>query len=337
MTTARRFADGDYEGIIAVRNAIFPDRPSTVEELRYDDEHFDKKFINERYVAVDPSDDSVRGYAELWHRPWAFHPRRFAVETRVHPAFQRRGIGTALWAHLEERLWAHRAISAKTQIWERMPEAVAFARRRGFREVMRAWESRLDVTRFDFARFGPQVARAEASGVTISTLAAERATNPENLRRIHAMEAEIGEDVPHPPDEVHTPVEFPMWLDYVVAGPWAINDAFFLAVVDGEYAGMSNLFKPKRGDWLNQGLTGVRRPFRGRHIATALKVKTVEYAREHGIREIRTWNEINNAPMLAINEKFGFVRQPAWLCASSGTSGSRSTSARSSRGSMSRE
>ncbi|MGH2400197.1 MAG: GNAT family N-acetyltransferase, partial [bacterium] len=80
-----------------------------------------------------------------------------------------------------------------------------------------------------------------------------------------------------------------------------------------EYAGLSSLFKPKVGDWLTQGLTGVRRQFRGRHIATALKVKTVEYARDHGIREIRTWNEINNAPMLAINIKFGFVRQPAWI------------------------
>lgn len=38
----------------------------------------------------------------------------------------------------------------------------------------------------------------------------------------------------------------------------------------------------------------------------------MEYARDHGIREIRTWNEINNAPMLAINVKFRFVRQPAW-------------------------
>jgi len=309
----RPFEDRDYEAIVAIRNAVLPDRPTTVEEFRYDDEHFDKKFVNERYVAVGSREDTIRGYGELWHVPWAFHPRKFIVDVRVHPGTRRQGIGTGLWAHLEERLRAHQAISVKTQIWEKMPDGLAFARARGFREVMRAWESRLDVSRFDFGAFEPAVDGALRSGVTITTLGVERAKDPGSLRRIHTMDMEISADVPHPPDDVHTPVDFKMWKEYVADAPWSINDAFFLAVVDGEYAGLSSLFKPKVGDWLNQGLTGVRRQFRGRHIATALKVKTAEYARDHGIREIRTWNEINNAPMLAINIKFGFVRQPAWL------------------------
>jgi len=309
----RPFEDHDYEGMVAVRNAVLPDRPTTVEEIRYDDEHFDKKFVNERYVAFGSRNAAIRGYAELWHVPWAFHPRKFGVDVRVHPHTRGQGIGTGLWAHLEERLRAHQAISVKTQIWEKMPEAMAFATKRGFREVMRAWESRLDVTRFDFAAFTPHVGQALRSGVTITTLAAERAKDPENLERIHAMEAEIAKDVPRPAADVHTPIDFSMWKAYAVDAPWSINDAFFLAAVDGEYAGLSSLFKPKVGDWLTQGLTGVRRQFRGRHIATALKVKTAEYARDHRIREIRTWNEINNAPMLAINIKFGFARQPAWI------------------------
>lgn len=57
----------------------------------------------------------------------------------------------------------------------------------------------------------------------------------------------------------------------------------------------------------------MRWEFRGRGVATALKVRTVEYARDQGVREIRTWNEINNQRILAINVKFGFVRQPAWI------------------------
>jgi len=39
----------------------------------------------------------------------------------------------------------------------------------------------------------------------------------------------------------------------------------------------------------------------------------VEYARAHGIREIKTWNDQRNQPMLRINEAMGFVKQPAWI------------------------
>ncbi|MGH2362696.1 MAG: hypothetical protein ACRDGM_19395 [bacterium] len=36
--TIRKFEERDYAGVVAVGNAIFPDRPGTVEEWRYDDE-----------------------------------------------------------------------------------------------------------------------------------------------------------------------------------------------------------------------------------------------------------------------------------------------------------
>jgi GNAT superfamily N-acetyltransferase len=311
--TIRLFGSRDYEAVVAVSNAVFPDRPSTAEEWRYDDEHFEKRYVNERYVAAQPEDGQLLGYAGLWHMPWAFDPKKFGVEIRVRPDAQRRGIGLRLWDRLLEALRAHGAASVKTQVWEAMPEGLTFASRLGFREVMRAWESRLDVRTFDFAAFRPTLDRALATGVEITTLAAEREKDPDRLRLLHAVEAQIGEDVPRPPDEVHTPRSFEMWKEYVVEAPWSMPDAYFIAVVDGEYAGVSGLYRPQVGDWLNQGLTGVRREFRGQGIATALKVLTVEHARDRGVREIRTWNEINNQRMLAINTKFGFVCQPAWI------------------------
>jgi GNAT superfamily N-acetyltransferase len=311
--TIRLFGTRDYEAVAAVNNEVFPDRPSTAEEWRYDDEHLDARYANERYVAEDPASGEILGFGGFWHVPWAFHPRKFGMEIRVRPAAQRRGIGTALWGRVAAALRERDALTVKTKVWEAMPDALAFAARGGFREVMRAWESRLDVAGFDFRRFRPALARAVAGGDRITTLAAERARDPESLHRLHAMEVEIAQDVPRPPDDVPTPVPFDMWMEHVVEAPWAIPEAYFIAVADGVYAGVSGLFRPQIGDWLNQGLTGVRREFRSRGVATALKVCTVEYARDHGVPEIRTWNEINNQRILAINAKFGFVRQPAWI------------------------
>lgn len=311
--TIRLFGTRDYEAIAAVNNAVFPDRPGTAEEWRYEDERFEKRYVNERYVAERPDTGEIVGFGGLWHVPWAFHPRKFGMEVRVRPDARRRGTGTALWRRIEEGLRARGAISVKTQVWEAMPDGLAFASRTGFREVMRAWEARLDVGGFDFPAFRPSLDRARERGVRITTLAAEREKDPANLRRLHSVEAEIAEDVPRPADDVHTPISFDMWTEYVVQAPWSMPDAYFIAVVDGEYAGISSLFRPQVGDWLNQGLTGVAREFRGRGVATALKVRTVEYARDHGVREIRTWNEINNERILTINARFGFVRQPAWL------------------------
>lgn len=174
--TIRLFGTRDYEAVVAVHNAVYPDRPSTAEEWRYDDEHFDKQYVNERHVAERP-------------------------ET-------------------EDALRAREAISVKTQVWEAMPEGLAFAVRAGFQEVMRAWESRLDVAGFDVPAFRPALDRALAGGMEITMLAAEREKDRDNLRRLHAMEVEIAEDVPRPPDDVHTPVPFDMWMEHVVDAPW---------------------------------------------------------------------------------------------------------------------
>lgn len=308
----RPFRDADYEAVVEIVNAVFPDAPGTVEEWRYDDEHFDRsKFVMERHVAVDRFSGCMLGFAGLRHIPWNFHPQKFGVNIRVHPEHRRRGVGTRLWERLRESLQRHNAIAARTTVRENMADGLQFVARLGFNDVMRAWESRLDVGSCDLTRFRDDVTRAAASGATISSLAAERERDPQSPERLYAMDQEIGKDVPQP--DRFTPVDFRLFVEHVVESPWAIPDAHFIAIVGGKYAGLSSLFKPKLGDWLNQGLTGVRRAYRGQGIATALKVKTVEYAKAHEIREIRTWNEINNAGILAINERFGFVRQPAWI------------------------
>jgi RimJ/RimL family protein N-acetyltransferase len=62
-------------------------------------------------------------------------------------------------------------------------------------------------------------------------------------------------------------------------------------------------------------MTAVRRAWRGRGIASALKRAQIAWAKEHGFQRLTTTNEVRNAPMRRINEAFGYLPAPGrvWL------------------------
>jgi RimJ/RimL family protein N-acetyltransferase len=73
---------------------------------------------------------------------------------------------------------------------------------------------------------------------------------------------------------------------------------------------MSNVFRvDTEPGVLQQDDTGVIREYRGRGIATALKLKVIEYGKKNGYRVIKTWNDSVNEAMLAVNIKLGFKRR----------------------------
>jgi RimJ/RimL family protein N-acetyltransferase len=91
----------------------------------------------------------------------------------------------------------------------------------------------------------------------------------------------------------------------------AIPEANFLALDGDRLVGVSRVgHDANEPGVLQQEFTGTDPDYHGRGIALALKLLTVEYARDHGIREIRTQNDTANGPMLHINDRLGFKREP---------------------------
>lgn len=311
-TTPRPFAPGDYEGYQALANRCYPDYPGTVEETRHRDEIWDHSTYFMRRVVIEEAGGIV-GSGDLNHAQWEFQPDKYHLDLKVDAAARRRGLGTALYEDLLATARERRAIQLVVGVKESMADGLEFAVHRGFVETKRDWESRLDVNSFDGAAFAEAPKRVAQQGVTITTLADELARDPEAIRAVYELDCDCARDIPM--TDGFTPVAFELWHKEVLESPAATPDAYYIAVSpEGRYLGVSNLWRSLEDPtFIWQGLTGVRREARGKGIAMALKLATVEYARTHGIREIKTWNDQRNQPMLRINEAMGFVKQPAWI------------------------
>jgi RimJ/RimL family protein N-acetyltransferase len=193
-----------------------------------------------------------------------------------------------------------------------MHESVQFLARRGFEEIQRDWESRLNVPEFDLGAFARAEERAERQGIVLTTVVSEGVQSEDVRRQIYELDCRCSED--EPSVDPITPAPFERWAKDNLDSPWSLPEAYFLAKAGDRYVGLSALFlNTSLPDVLQQGFTAVDRDHRGKGVAMALKLRGVKYALARGTREIRTHNNTRNRPMLRINEAMGFVKEPVWI------------------------
>ena len=123
------------------------------------------------------------------------------------------------------------------------------------------------------------------------------------------------EAYPDVPATVAPPVSagtFAEWRIREIEHPEALAEAFFLAT-DGadDVVGYATLCHADTQPGLAfHGMTAVRRDARGRGIAKALKRHCIAWGIAHGYDELETENDVENAPMRAINLAYGYEPRP---------------------------
>jgi mycothiol synthase len=91
-------------------------------------------------------------------------------------------------------------------------------------------------------------------------------------------------------------------------------EATFIAVRDGEVIEYAQLAWMSRAAGLAEhAMLAVRRAWRGRGIATALKARQITWALDNGLSELRTGNDERNAPARAVNVDFDYAPLPDQL------------------------
>lgn len=310
MTETRPYQPTDAEAVTEICNSSAPGhRTISAEQMRFWDETRDPQCRAARWVTE--VEGQVVAYGEYTQFAGMFHPRKFNLEIAVLPDWQKQGIGSAQYRLLLEALEPFDPLSLTAWTLESYPHWLRFYQDRGFQEEMRLSESVLDVPAFDFRPYEGHRQRVEARGFHFAAYA-ELDSDPRRDIKVYELERDISLDVPEP--EPPTPMSFEYFRKRILDNPDFLPEAYFLMLRGDEYVGMSNFWRTPNPSHLQQGLTGVKRPYRRQGITLALKLFGLAFAKERGVLQIRTDNAVGNEAMLSINHQLGFVPRPDWIC-----------------------
>lgn len=160
----------------------------------------------------------------------------------------------------------------------------------GFRPYEQYQPLTLDLSLFDPNKFATRL----DSEISFTTYAAVGDT-PDHRWKLFELECATRADQPFRHVGDYVPVAFKVWCKELDA---ANHDEIFIARQESEWVGLVRD--------LNWCFTGVHPGWRGRGIATALKVRALTVAKQKGLGSIETENHEDNQAMLAVNRKLGF-------------------------------
>ena len=301
----RRIDPTDEVGLLAyirIRNAVTPDTTDSLEQVRWEEATYPGEGV--RFLA---ETDGVAVGTASTGRIWVHGPsfERYWLGIWVVPTARGRGVGSALLAAASEAARVAGKTGFQTELSEAYPSGQDFLAHRGF-----VVTERNKMVRLELAGLEPP-AIAPPAGILLTTLA----RRPDLVGGVHAVAIEAFPDIPSAdePIDVGT-IEAFVARDVERVG--IPGDAFMLAVDvgSGEVAGYASLiYAAGSTSVAYHDMTAVRRTYRGRGIAGALKRATIAWGIDHGLEALETGNDEDNAPMRAVNLSLGYRPVPDWL------------------------
>jgi mycothiol synthase len=277
IVVRRAETDADLEAWIRVRRAVLPNETAgSVADQR-------ARESEERVLLLAELDGELAGSGLADRSDMA---DRFGVAPRVLPELRRRGVGTALLLELADHSERFGVPEASVLVDD--DGSKAFAERFGFREADRQVEQ--------VKVLGDEHPAELPTGVEVVSVA-ER---PELLKQAYPLACEGYADFA---TDAPVSVSLEDWLREEATLP----GGSFAALVDGEVVAFSGLLAHDNPGVAEDGLTVVRRDWRRRGLALALKRLELHWAAQNGVREVVTWTQRGNEGMRRLNEQLGYA------------------------------
>jgi GNAT superfamily N-acetyltransferase len=281
----RRVREADAAGIVELGRIVDPDvltTPATMRALlEAKAPPGTERLVGEiggRVVAWAPSGLYQSGTGWFW--------------IGVQPDFRARGIGSVIYDHVEARLLDLRADRIETT-----PNDDAgrqFLLSRGFRVSATVRVSEIDPRRVSAASPVP-------AGVEVVALR-DVLDEAEALFDLYS----IGRaDVPS--HEPRTAWTFAEWRRETLDHPLLDLDASVVVLESRAPVSFAWLYSDREGHRAETVMAATRRDRRGRGLATLAKAHSTQRAAALGITRILTGNDVDNRPMLAINDRLGYA------------------------------
>jgi GNAT superfamily N-acetyltransferase len=278
--------DSDELASLEVYNTVWPHDAVTIE-------------------AVHSYRDSARDYIDCLVREdgvilgsgvgaiFAYRARRAVTLITVLAGQRRRGAGTALYEAISRWASERGVRELEVSVAGNDPQSLAFAQRRGFTEERRQVGLVLSL-----AGLAPPQVQPPA-GIEIVTWA----QRPELARQMYEVDVETHPDIPGFEDVAVEPFED--WMAHNLQRPTDSPEATFIALANEEVVGFAklSLTAPTAA---GHAITAVKRAWRGRGIAGALKAAEITWALANGYAELHTSNEERNTPIKRLNARLGY-------------------------------
>jgi RimJ/RimL family protein N-acetyltransferase len=310
---ARPFEERDREPWVAERNNWYgPMEQGSAKEWRtWEAMAPDESRLR---IAVDDASGQLAAIADIGAGGAFQHPDGAqSGGVSVGRAHRGKGIGSSLLAVIIDEAIRRKAPRFLAGASEAHPDALAWAAKRGFREIGRRIEAYVELAAFDPAQFRARADGVRGSGIALRTIDeilsdSDGEGRERFIRALYDAEAPMWEDVPWATPTPHWPYERFRHMGF--DSGQMLGDISIVAYDGDTIAGFTMTGKRQSRDGYTW-MTGVGRDYRGRGLATAIKVEALSHAKAKGLRALLTTNDEPNKAMREVNAKLGYQMLPA--------------------------